>query len=174
MSGVAPLWQVYEMPPEWYARNWTATTRLAPMIAKWVAVGRLLPVMGTGVRFAYPDGIVVHLIELLPCLDGWEPESLRAGRVLSNLGSDEGNPNAWRDGPAWSALYQQAQTRQKQLGAARNLNDEKQRSVADRRALGRRIYVDGMSGSDLRRAYAEAGEMVSQSTAERDLRFILG
>ncbi len=52
------------------------------------------------------------------------------------------------------------------------LNVEKRRTAADRQALGRRLYVPGMSGEALRRAYAREGEVVSPRTAERDLKKI--
>jgi hypothetical protein len=51
---------------------------------------------------------------------------------------------------------------------------EQGRTKADRQALGRRHYCAGMTGLDLKNAYADVGEQVSSRTAQRDLQLFRG
>ena len=105
VMSIPPLWQAYEMPPRWYRDNWPDTVR--------IRTNDLIPEQGTGMWFRSPDaGERVHLIDLLPCADGWSPAALRDGRRVQGPLSDGDDVAAiaWRALTALSARTGQARS----------------------------------------------------------------
>lgn len=92
---------VYEDP--------TLPEKVQAAVDRHVAAGLLVPVYGTGARYAMPDGTVLHRHDLLALSDGWTPATYRAARhAEAHIGpSDDPHPQADIYAPMRAALVQQ-------------------------------------------------------------------
>jgi hypothetical protein len=126
------------------------------------------PVVGTGVRYAYSAGLIVHLVDMLCLLVGYTPDTLRSARGLEPYAMNPDNRHVeyqeetgdiLKNAPLYHAaslalvaLSDKAKTGKAGAGNLADHNTEKQYTAANTRAFGRQIYEPWMSENDLRLA----------------------
>ncbi len=95
--------------------------------------------------------------------------ALQLARLSDGRGVHVGVVEEWTQHVQMARLQAFQRSHKARAAGSAKGNRERSLAAADRLALARSMYVEGMTGETLRRAMLRRGEPVSLRTAERDL-----